>query len=286
MRGRWRRDDADRAAWLASPSRPRPRRPGREADGRSATASSTYGAGQYLVVSVDLPVTAHVIRAAPRAAVPRARPAPAAGRDRGAAAGARRPTAAQPTPPGIAVSDGHARAARPVVRLLRLLDRPDDLPVLGRADRAGDPLAADHRRAGRDWSARSGWPTAASRRSPARSGWIRSHYDDPFRVEELAPHRRDERLVVPPPFPRGHGDDADPVPEADPAAGGARPADRRAARRRRRRRSPSATRARRSSAASTAACSARRPAPTRPASRACRGSTRWESERAGAAPAR
>src|SRR6202030_122781 len=88
-----------------------------------------YGAGQYLVASVDLPVTGHVIDAAP------GRPAlgfgmtlePAAIADLLLQAGPgdlpRSPGTARP---GIAISDAPDELLDAVVRLLGLLDRPGD----------------------------------------------------------------------------------------------------------------------------------------------------------------
>src|SRR4051812_25366554 len=94
-----------------------------------------YRAGQYLVASVDLPVTGQFTEASP------ARPAlgfgltlrpsviaelllnPAAGDFPRAGRGAA-------TPSGIAVSDASHELIDAVVRMLRLLDRPRDLPML------------------------------------------------------------------------------------------------------------------------------------------------------------
>jgi AraC-type transcriptional regulator len=86
-----------------------------------------YGAGQYLVASVDLPVTGHVIDAAPD------RPALGLGMTLEPAAIAELllqagPGDLPPSPgtarPGIAVSDAPDELLDAVVRLLRLLDRP------------------------------------------------------------------------------------------------------------------------------------------------------------------
>ncbi len=93
-----------------------------------------YGPGQYLVTSVDLPLTGHILRATPTEpflglsltlhpeaiatllldAPLRTPHAPPAGR-------------------GIAVSDASAELLDAVVRLLRLLDHPADVPVLAPA---------------------------------------------------------------------------------------------------------------------------------------------------------
>ncbi|MCA1218351.1 AraC family transcriptional regulator [Streptomyces sp. 8L] len=102
-----------------------------------------YGAGQYLVVSVGLPVTGHYTRAT------RERPFLAFGLtlrpaaiaslllEAGPAAHAERDSAADGpggrgprTPPGIAVGDVGADLLDAVVRMIRLLGRPADVPVL------------------------------------------------------------------------------------------------------------------------------------------------------------
>lgn len=137
-----------------------------------------YGAGQYLVVSVDLPVTGHYTRASPEepflafgltlrppdiaslllaeagagtgagaapgtgaAAGPGAGTVTGAGERAGAKAarsgaagrtGTRppRPPSSRTAPPGLAVSDASPDLLDAVVRLVRLLDRPADLPIL------------------------------------------------------------------------------------------------------------------------------------------------------------
>ena len=111
-----------------------------------------YRAGQYLVASVDLPVTGHFIEASPE------RPALGFGLMLHPSAVAELllqaapgdlPPAGGGAPSGIAVSDAPDELVDAVVRLLRLLDRPRDARGAGAADQAGDPLAARHRRAGR-----------------------------------------------------------------------------------------------------------------------------------------
>jgi AraC-like DNA-binding protein len=88
----------------------------------------TYGAGQFLVVSTELPVTAHVTTAPYLVFGLTLQPALVAellldsDLDR-------RP----PDRPGIALSDATPDLLDPIIRLLRLLDRPADLPVLAGA---------------------------------------------------------------------------------------------------------------------------------------------------------
>jgi AraC-like DNA-binding protein len=90
-----------------------------------------YGAGQYLVVSVDLPIAGHVSRASPErpylAAALTLKPATIATLLLETAAG--EPPATEPA--GFGVSDAPVELLESVVRLLRLLDRPRDAAVLG-----------------------------------------------------------------------------------------------------------------------------------------------------------
>ncbi|MEU4041549.1 AraC family transcriptional regulator N-terminal domain-containing protein [Streptomyces antibioticus] len=149
-----------------------------------------YGAGQYLVASVDLPVTGQFLRAEPE------RPAlgfgltlePSAvaellieaGQGGGAA-----PRGGAGASPGIAVSDTPAALLDAVVRLLRLLDEPRDRPVLA-------PMIKREIL----WRLITGEQGATVRQlGLADSGlshvsravrWIREHYAQPFRVEDVA----------------------------------------------------------------------------------------------------
>jgi AraC-like DNA-binding protein len=89
-----------------------------------------YSAGQYLIVSVDLPLTANIVKASPQ------EPFLALGLKLNAATiatllvetGVIRNNRTGPS--AIAVSDLTDDFLDPVVRLLRLLDRPEDIPVL------------------------------------------------------------------------------------------------------------------------------------------------------------
>jgi AraC-like DNA-binding protein len=144
-----------------------------------------YGAGQYLIVSVDLPVTAHITRASreePFLAVGMTlKPAAIAALllDSGPGEQARR------SPLGIASSDATNEVLDALVRLLRLLDHPGDRRALGPAVEreilwrliTGDQ-GAMVRQIG----------LADSRLSLiGRSvGWLRHHYDETVRVDELA----------------------------------------------------------------------------------------------------
>ena len=86
-----------------------------------------YGAGQFLVVSVDLPVIGHYTEAPFLGLGLVLRPAAVAALLLETSADGR---AEAGTQPGMAVSDAPAELLDAAVRLLRLLDHPADLPVL------------------------------------------------------------------------------------------------------------------------------------------------------------
>jgi AraC-type transcriptional regulator len=179
-----------------------------------------YRAGQYLVASVDLPVTGHFVEASPR------RPALGFGLALRPAAVAEVLLQASPgdlprgggaTPPGIAVSDASDELLDAVVRLVRLLDHPHDITVLA-------PLVEREIL----WRVITGEQGATVRElGLADSGlahiaravrWIRDHHAEAFRVEEVFDGGH-ERVGVLPQLPGRHGDEPDPVPEANPATG-------------------------------------------------------------------
>lgn len=148
-----------------------------------------YRTGQYLVASVDLPVTGQFTEASP------AEPALGFGlvlRPAVIAELLLNPSAGFPpthrgvsTPSALAVSDASADLIDAVVRMLRLLDRPRDLPVLA-------PMIEREIL----WLLMTG-PQGATVRglgladsSLARVnravGWIRDHYADAIRIDDLA----------------------------------------------------------------------------------------------------
>ena len=147
-----------------------------------------YGAGQYLVASVDLPVTGHFVGAT------RERPALGFGLVLRPSVVAELllqarpgdlPPAAGAAPPGIAVNDAPDELIDAAVRLLRLLDRPRDASVLA-------PLIE------REivWRLLSGEQGAVVRQLGLADSslshiaravrWIRDHYAQPFRVDDVA----------------------------------------------------------------------------------------------------
>lgn len=147
-----------------------------------------YQAGEYLVASIDLPVTGSFIRAS--AAKPAMgfgmtlRPAAIAEllMDVGDFSLAGRGAVASP---GLAVSVAPPELLDAVVRLLRLLDRPRDLPVLAPSIQR-EIL----------WWLVSGEQGAIVRQLGLADGslarisravrWIREHHAEPVRVEQLA----------------------------------------------------------------------------------------------------
>jgi AraC-like DNA-binding protein len=147
-----------------------------------------YGAGQYLVASVDLPVTGHVVDAAP------GHPTLGFGMTLEPAAIAELLLQAGPgdlprspgtARPGIAVSDAPDELLDAIVRLLRLLDRPRDrkalAPLVKReilwwliTGEQGDVVR------------QLGLADSSLTHIRGAVRWIRENYTRPFRVEEVA----------------------------------------------------------------------------------------------------
>jgi AraC-like DNA-binding protein len=144
-----------------------------------------YSTGQYLIVSVDLPLDAHVAKASAEA--------PYLGlgftlRPEVIAAlllEVETAPSVRSDPPGIAVSNLTDDLIDPMIRLLRLLNRPADIPVLATAlEREilwrliNGPQGGLVRQIG----------LADSRLAQIGRAirWIRSHYAEPIRIEELA----------------------------------------------------------------------------------------------------
>ena len=150
----------------------------------------TYAAGQFLVVSVDLPVIGHITRA--RADEPflafvlGLRPQMiAALLLETATAATRGPEVVDTLPAGIAVSDASPALLDAVGRLLALLDAPNDAAALSAGVEREilwrlitGPQGATVRQIG----------LADSRLAHLARAirWIRGHYNETLRVEELA----------------------------------------------------------------------------------------------------
>lgn len=140
-----------------------------------------YRAGQYLVVSADLPVSGQVI-AAPYLAVGIPLD-PAVIADLMMEAGDALPEA--PPVRALAVSDMDDDLIDAVIRLVRLLDRPQEAPVLApliRRELMWRLLAGERADMMRQIGAEGG------RLSQVRRAirWLRVHYAEPMRIERLA----------------------------------------------------------------------------------------------------
>ncbi|WP_422772110.1 AraC family transcriptional regulator [Plantactinospora sp. WMMC1484] len=147
-----------------------------------------YRAGQYLIASVDLPVTGHYTEASPE------RPALGFGLVLEPSAIAELLLEAPPgslprdaagAPSAMAVSDAPVELVDAAVRMLRLLERPRDIPVLA-------PLIKREIL----WRLITGEQGAAVRQLGLASSsvahvsravrWIRDNYRESFRVEDVA----------------------------------------------------------------------------------------------------
>jgi AraC-like DNA-binding protein len=149
-----------------------------------------YGPGQYLVASVDLPVSGHFLDASPE------EPALGFGLElrpeivaelmlNSAAAGFTRPARGEVSPPAIAVGTASERLLDATIRMLRLLDSPADIPVLA-------PLIEREIL----WLVMSGDQGATVRQLGLADSslsrvrhvvrWMRDRYAESIRVEELA----------------------------------------------------------------------------------------------------
>jgi AraC-like DNA-binding protein len=147
-----------------------------------------YSAGQYLVASVDLPVTGQFVDAAP------SHPALGFGMTLEPAAVAELllqagpgdlPRVSDTARPGIAVSDAREELLDAVVRLLRLLDRPRDRKVLVplvKREILWQLMTGDQGDAVRQLGLADSSLTHIRR----AVRWIRENYARPFRVEDVA----------------------------------------------------------------------------------------------------
>ncbi len=147
-----------------------------------------YRAGQYLVTSVDLPVTGYFTKASPE--LPglgvglTLDPATVAEVLLQAAPGDL-PQVGSGTPPGIAVSTASAELLDAVTRLMRLLDQPRDITVLApliKREILWRLLTSDQGAIVRQL----GLPDSSLSHIARAVRWIRDHYTQPFRVEDVA----------------------------------------------------------------------------------------------------
>jgi AraC-like DNA-binding protein len=153
-----------------------------------------YGPGEYLVASVDLPVTGQFMDASPT------HPALGFGLElrpevvaelmlNPAAAEFSRPARGESSPPAVAVGSSSPRLIDAAVRMLRLLDHPRDIPVLA-------PMIEREIL----WLVMSGDQGATVRQLGLADSslsrvrhvvrWMRERYAEPVRVDELAQQAR------------------------------------------------------------------------------------------------
>jgi AraC-like DNA-binding protein len=144
-----------------------------------------YAAGQYLVVSVHLPVSAHIVRASAKEPFLGFGLALQADAIASLLLEASAVPKTQGEPPGIAVSELTNDLLDPVVRLLRPLDRPADIPVLASTIKReilwrliNEGQGAMVRQLG----------LADSRMAQISRAikWIRCHYAEAVRIDDLA----------------------------------------------------------------------------------------------------
>ena len=153
-----------------------------------------YGPGQFLIASVDLPVSGQFVDATPEA------PALGFGLElraeviaelmlNPASAEFMRPARGETSPPAIAVGDASDRLLDAVTRMLRLLDSPRDISVLA-------PLIEREIL----WLVMSSEQGATVRQLGLADSslsrvrhvvrWIRDHFAEPLRVDDLAAQAR------------------------------------------------------------------------------------------------
>ncbi|MDG4825263.1 AraC family transcriptional regulator [Asanoa sp. WMMD1127] len=148
-----------------------------------------YGAGQFLVASVDLPVTGHFIAASPeRPALGFGlilRPEAVAELLLSAAPGDLPSAGGTTAPSGLAVSDASEEMVDAVIRLVRLLERPRDAAVLAplvKREILWRLITSDQGAVVRQLGLADSHLSHIAR----AVRWIREHYAEPFRVDDLA----------------------------------------------------------------------------------------------------
>ena len=152
-----------------------------------------YGPGEYLVASVDLPITGHYVRASTDEPAlgfglilrPSAIASVVLDADAAPASGPPRRARPAPAPSGIGVAGASPEFLDAVVRLVRLLDSPRDRDILApMIEREivwrliNGPLSQSVRQIGLADSSLTHMSRAVR--------WITEHYDKPLRVEDLA----------------------------------------------------------------------------------------------------
>ncbi|GAA2598417.1 AraC family transcriptional regulator [Winogradskya consettensis] len=139
-----------------------------------------YGAGQYLLASVDLPVTGHFSVAPALGFGLILRPAAIAALVLEAGL-----TGSRAAAPGLAVSDASPELIDAVVRMVRLLEQPRDSPVLApmiEREILWRLITGDQGGTVRQLGLADSGLSHVSRAVQ----WIRDNHAEPFRVEDLA----------------------------------------------------------------------------------------------------
>lgn len=147
-----------------------------------------YGAGQYLLASVDVPITGHYVEATPDEPALGfglvLRPATIASLLLEANPGTV-PVRASAAPPALGVADATDELVDAVVRMVRLLDHPDDRAVLAPITEREilwrlltGPLGEN--------LAQIGIADSCTTQISRAVRWITENYAEPFRVDELA----------------------------------------------------------------------------------------------------
>jgi AraC-like DNA-binding protein len=152
-----------------------------------------YGPGQYLVASVDLPITGHYTHASTDepalgyGLILRPSAITSLVLDADAVPASRPPQRARPAPapPGLGVAEASPELLDAVIRMLRLLDSPGDRDILAPMIEREilwrlikGPLGQSVRQIGLDDSSLSHVSRAVR--------WITDHFNKPFRVEDVA----------------------------------------------------------------------------------------------------
>jgi AraC-like DNA-binding protein len=152
-----------------------------------------YRPGQYLVASVDLPITGHYTRASTDEPAlgfglilrPSAIASVVLDADAAPASGTPRRASPAPAPPALGVADASPELLDAVIRMLRLLDSPGDRDILAPMIEREilwrlitGPLGQSVRQIGLDDSSLTHVSRAVR--------WITDHFNKPFRVEDVA----------------------------------------------------------------------------------------------------
>jgi len=144
-----------------------------------------YRAGQYLVASVDLPVSGHFTGPSLGFGLELRPSVIASLLDEADPPGGRAPSPGGPAPSGIAVSDASGDLVDAVVRMVRLIERPRDRAILApmiEREILWRLITGDQAATVREM----GLAGSSLTRISKAVAWIRAHYASSFRVEDLA----------------------------------------------------------------------------------------------------